>query len=51
MANNNTHLGVSLNTTDEDRLIVLRRKRINPGLQESEKEELKQLEEKGRQGR
>ncbi len=43
--------GLNLDTTDEATLIQLREKRIRVGLQESEKEQLKQLEEKGRIGR
>jgi len=42
-----THSGLNLNGTDEARIIALKVKKASAGLQESEKEELKQLIAKG----
>lgn len=44
-----SEITIRLSTTDKDRYLALLKKKVSPGLQESEKEELKQLEVKMRQ--
>lgn len=48
MAHKDTHNGLNIDGTDAARVTVLMQKKGTTGLQESEKEELKQLLEKGR---
>ena len=45
-----THSGLNLDDTDGPRVLTLIQKSKTTGLQESEKEELKQLKEKGLRG-
>lgn len=49
MTQDKNHIGMNIDTVDSARFLVLEQKRRDTGLQESEKEELKQLKEKGRQ--
>jgi hypothetical protein len=46
--NKSSHIGLNIDDTDAARVAVLEQKRRIIGLQDSEKEELKQLYEKGR---
>lgn len=48
MSHKNTHGGLNLNDVDENRRLTLEQKAKIIGLQESEKEELKQLKDSGR---
>jgi len=45
-----SHIGLNLDDTDGPRVLVLQQKAKTSGLQEGEKEELKQLQAKGRTG-